>query len=625
MGRSVRSGGRSGGALSGRLSGRVLAALFAAFVGLAGTTFGAVPARAVEYHEYTVNGYSGGFGTSSSSAVHLQLASIYLSQGSFVDTWMAGHVVYGQSEWSVYWTCNGNVLSGTVHSSGARQIAVASGSAAPGAIGPMASGGYCSLWLDMYGYGDITSTTLRVRHAAEPTAPPPVLPSPPPSSSPSPSPTGTPAPTASLCPIPLPSGQFGPPNMGPCATPAPVELSLDACPNGWSRVATASNGNVGTSVSLDGRYLYVMAVVGSITWAGSSGQELYVKVNGGTAVPLVSFGNDWTGSGTNHVDYLWSWPDGGSDPAWGAVSGAVKIWGSSAAGYIDTGSSGAHTVTAQLNFAYTGYAGSTCLIASDSAPSTGSPDPSASPSATPGPTFCTQPLLPGQYGPPAPSVCPEDEGPYGTLPPGMTPRPGTGQGTVPGIGPLPGIGGNGAPFPGFGSPFNDCQAQYPKPGQQAYWPTTPPAFPGLTLDLGVYAGFIAGWMGAGVAVIVNIGLFVWNGLIDLFVPSTCLGDAFAGLVEGIEGKAPFGWFGEVSDALDGAIADGSSADAVDISTVTVAGYAFSPLDVMGDAVGAVSPFRPVFAAAIWLLVLLALLRLLLSAVGSSPGGGGGSD
>jgi len=586
-------------------------------------------ASAAETHQYTLNGYSGGFGTSASSRVHLQLASVWLPTGSYVDSWVAGHVVYGNTSWSTYWTCNGSIMPGTLQTAGTRQIVINGGATTGGAIGPVTSSASCSLWFDVEGYGEITSTTLYVTQVVEATAPPPPLPSPPPTSSPDPSASPSPDPSATpeLCPVPLPSGQYGPPNMEPCPspTPPPVTLSVTSCPSGWTNIHSL-DGTASSWVAVTGRYVYVTALAWDIAWAGTSAWTPALAVSGGSTYGL--FGLASTGAGTSSAA-TWSYPFGLTVPGGnfnGASGSDLWVWGSTRAGHVDTGATGSHNLRVQGPFTYSGYQTGICVVGSDEPPESfavADPDPSASPDPSgPSPTYCTGPVPSGFIGPPPPTACPDSTaGPYGTLPPGMTPRPGTGTGTVPGIGNLPGVGGNGAPFPGFGTPFGDCAAAYPKPGQVAYWPANPPAFPGLTLDIGVYAGLVVGWLSAGVAVVVNALLFLWNGVIDLLIPSSCLGDALEAFIDDARERAPFAYADQALAAF-GAGGEGMAGPAPDLSFDLMGSSITIPLD---DFLGQASSIRPVLVVAMLWLIALGLWHRVQGAVGMTPRSGGGAD
>lgn len=568
-------------------------------------------------------GYTGPFGTSTDSPVQLAIGNIFVPPGGVVEAYVQGLVTFGSTPWHLYWTCDGGPIL-TDDFGNTRGIYITPGNANSGQIGPPKDfGRNCSYTLAMNGYGHIDQAFFIVTYdqAVIPPGPseaPSTGPSPTPSSTPSPTPTPTPAP--SFCWNALPSGMFGPPAPTACPTPTP-SAELD-CHAGETRLETPNGGD--TSTTMTGRYLYLMGIGWDISWAGTSFVGPAINYN---AVGASILGIPSPGAGNHSVGF---WDDPTQDPSEGSATGGaagIGLFGyapAGAGGYIDGGSAGSHTVTINNWFTYSGYSWFVCLIGSDVGPGTFNGEGQSSPS----PTFCFQPLPSGILGPPAPTVCPSGGDIYGSPSPGASgsSRPGGGNPGKPGILPGTGAGGNNTAFPGFGSPFGSCAASYPKPGQQNYWPTSGPAFPGLTLDLGVYANFIAGWIGAAAGVLVNVVLFLWNGIVDLVIPSDCLGPGIAaaidGLIETLQTHVPFAWGAQAIDAMEGGIESPGGASDVSFTFALAGASVELPF---GEMLAKLAPIRPLLVILVFWEVAIVGKGLVGGAVGVSKGGSGGDD
>lgn len=155
-----------------------------------------------------------------------------------------------------------------------------------------------------------------------------------------------------------------------------------------------------------------------------------------------------------------------------------------------------------------------------------------------------------------------------------------------------------------------------KDGINPYYAGNACSFPGLTLDLGEYAAWIGCLIQNVIIAIANVGTYLANAVLDLFIPGPATLGAVNAFVTTIGDTFPFSVVGDVLTSLDGA---GGSAGGLPAIPVPGGGTVSFPTAEIASAVG---PYRGVMAAGVYLIVSLGTLRWLLAAVGISKGGGG---
>jgi len=196
-----------------------------------------------------------------------------------------------------------------------------------------------------------------------------------------------------------------------------------------------------------------------------------------------------------------------------------------------------------------------------------------------------------------------------------------GTGTVGGASAPPGVPGTGGS--GGSGDGGDCVpgplSGLCKPGLGVYGNGGDCAYPDGSLNPLDYFG----WIGCLVATIpvalANLGQWIINAFLDLFIPSAATTDAIGTFLETLSATFPFSIFGDVLASLDGG--GGSVGSLPDIPIMGGGSVPF-PTSEISSVVG---PYRDIFAAGIYLVIGLGLVRWLLAAVGISKGGGGDAD
>ena len=239
---------------------------------------------------------------------------------------------------------------------------------------------------------------------------------------------------------------------------------------------------------------------------------------------------------------------------------------------------------------------------------TGTPGPTVGPAPTPSPT--PPPVGAGQPGWPSMlpvDICQNDPTIAACQP--VTPMP-TLQSAPPGQGGGPG----GSPEP---HGVEDCEdSVLAKPGTLPYESIPPNDFPGLTVDVGKYVAWVGGAVNNLGRTAANIGVWGNNTAIEYVVPGECIGVMAIDLVDEAQTRVPFAWFAEAQEALAG-----GATGTVAFPVFEIAGTSIDVNAVMTPAAAALSPWRGVLAAFIWLGVVIVIARKLMGTVGAGEGGG----
>jgi hypothetical protein len=130
------------------------------------------------------------------------------------------------------------------------------------------------------------------------------------------------------------------------------------------------------------------------------------------------------------------------------------------------------------------------------------------------------------------------------------------------------------------------------------------------------------WIGSNVltaaASAVNVGIWSWNGVVQLLVPSNCMGTVLAQFTTNVSSLAPFSWFAGLTGGITAALSGAGCSFAIpsaDIAGVHVA----IPLATIGAQV---APYRGLVGAAALFLVAIGMVRLLMGSLGIGKSDGG---
>jgi len=483
-------------------------------------------------------------------------------------------------------------------------------------------------------YTGVTDNPIPVT-APNPSLMPWTWPSAAPGASSTPYPSATP--TASLCIMPMASGMLGPPVPGTCGEPSPSP-SPSASPDDGRVLFTAHE-----AVGYYGESVVALPVGEDLT-----GHVVHFEVQ-------VTYSSG--GASMAYIEYRLS-----KDGSRGGLGCGVLTEGAQSVGgpwseycTIPDGAHGGGVIPIYVEFNIASNGGSGVVSGwvrvtdTDASPS---PSPSPSPSASASLGECFYPLPAGELGPLAPRPCASGEAPGSVALGECFYRTPVGQFGPPaprvcGPGELPGTYGTdgggtandsqpectlswvvgstlprcgGTPGPGMGGGFGDVNwplSGYScvggKPGYLAELPTSWSAFPGLTLDIGLYFQ----WMGSGLGWLVGVGqnalAYLWDVAADFVVPCpAAIGTAFGGFTDTFR-SGPFGTVGGTAAAITGGLAGGP-------------GVPFQSMTVMGSTVtlplaaiaGAAAPIRPYLVPIVWFAVALRVLSMLATAM-KAPG------
>ena len=439
-----------------------------------------------------------------------------------------------------------------------------------------------------------------------------------------------PGPEWTYCPAVVPSGFVGPPgpSLCPLATPTP-EPSAEPehlCEGTMRYVSTYGQAKYWDGASSSGAvrcnasYTYqsgdIFHVYGSIaTYASTSRPALnsYLTYDNGAGAQvrwaptgLSCYQQDLSTSSTDvgtaplgAFDCYSTWPVPEFNQIWVRTSG--EAWECGGGGGWGPGSSrDCYTVNYTVD-----------IVDGPSAPTpgpTGTPGPTVGPAPTPSPT--PPPVGAGQPGWPSMlpvDICQNDPTIAACQP--VTPVP-TLQSAPPGQGGGPG----GSPEP---HGVEDCEdSVLVKPGTLPYESIPPNEFPGLTVDVGKYVAWVGGAVNNLGRTASNVAIWGNNTAIDYVVPGECVGVMATDLVEEAQTRVPFAWFAEAQAALG----DGVTGT-VAFPVFEIAGTSVDVNAVMTPAAAALSPWRGVLAAFIWLGVVIVIARKLMGTVGAGEGGG----